>query len=188
MQTSKRVEMARLKDKFEKEIAPAFMANFGYKNIMQVPRLEKIVLNMGVGDAKQDPKLLDAALNDMTLIAGQKPIITKAKKSIAGFKIRAKVPIGCKVTLRGRRMYEFLDRLMSIALPRIRDFRGLSRKAFDGGGNFSLGVNEQLIFAEIDYDKIDRVRGMDITIATTAKSDDEGLALLEAFGMPFKKT
>lgn len=180
--------MSRLKEKFEKEMVPELINRLDYKNRMEVPRLEKITINMGVGDAKQDAKLLDGAVNDMTLIAGQKPIITKAKKSIAGFKIRAKVPIGCKVTLRGRRMYEFLDKLMSIALPRIRDFRGLSTKAFDGRGNFTLGVNEQLIFAEIDYDKIDRIRGMDITITTTANNNYEGLALLEAFGMPFKKS
>lgn len=181
------MKMARLKERYQKEIVPGLMKDLGYKNRMEVPKIQKIIINMGVGEAKTDSKVLDGAINDMTLIAGQKPVITKARKSIAGFKIREKMPVGCKVTLRGNRMYEFLDKLMSVALPRIRDFRGLSNKAFDGRGNFSMGVNEQLIFAEVDYDKIDRVRGMDIVITTTAKTDSEGLALLSSFGMPFKK-
>lgn len=181
------MQVSRLKERYEAEIIDGLMRQFEYRNRMQVPKIDKIVLNMGVGDAKTDAKLLDGAVADMTLIAGQKPVITKARKSIAGFKIREKMPVGCMVTLRGERMYEFLDKLLNIALPRIRDFRGLSRKAFDGRGNYSMGVTEQLIFAEIDYDKVDRIRGMDIVIATTAGTDDECMALLEAFGMPFKK-
>ena len=159
----------------------------GYKNTMQVPRVEKIVLNMGVGEATQNAKALDAAVEDLQIITGQKPIIRRAKKSIAGFKLRENMPIGTKVTLRGARMYEFLDRLLSTALPRIRDFRGLSPKSFDGRGNYSFGVTEQLIFPEIEYDKVDKIRGMDITIVTTAKTDEEGRDLLKRFGFPFKE-
>lgn len=177
----------RFKEIYRKEILPAMMKEFGYKNPMQVPRVEKIVLNMGVGEATQNAKALDGAIEDLTIISGQKPIIRRAKKSIAGFKLRANMPVGVKVTLRGNRMYEFLDRLMSTALPRIRDFRGLSPKSFDGRGNYSLGVAEQLIFPEIDYDKIDKIRGMDITIVTTAKTDEEARALLKHFGFPFRE-
>jgi large subunit ribosomal protein L5 len=175
----------RLKEKYEKEVAPALMQKFGYKSTMQVPKLEKIVLNMGVGDAKENAKALDAAAGDLAIIAGQKPIITRAKKSIANFKVRQGMPIGCKVTLRGSRMYEFADRLLNIALPRVRDFRGVSDKAFDGRGNYSLGVKEQLMFPEIDYDKIEKVRGMDIVFVTSAKSDEEARELLKLLGMPF---
>ncbi|KAB2842015.1 MAG: 50S ribosomal protein L5 [Burkholderiales bacterium] len=165
---------------------PQLMKQFGYKSIMEVPRIEKIVLNMGVGEAVADKKVLEHAAGDMTKIAGQKPVITKAKKSIAGFKIRTGYPVGCMVTLRQERMYEFLDRLVSIALPRVRDFRGISGRAFDGRGNYNLGVKEQIIFPEIEYDKIDALRGMNITIATTAKTDAEAKALLSAFKFPFK--
>ncbi len=165
----------------------SLMERLGYKNVMQVPKVAKITLNMGVGEAVADKRALEHAMNDMTLIAGQKPIVTRAKKSIAGFKIREGWPIGCKVTLRRERMYDFLDRLINIAIPRIRDFRGFSPKAFDGRGNYSLGVREQIIFPEIDYDKIDRIRGMDITITTTANTDEEGRALLEAFRFPFRR-
>ncbi|QSQ08979.1 50S ribosomal protein L5 [Koleobacter methoxysyntrophicus] len=179
--------MARLRDKYEKEVVPAMMEKFNYKNPMEIPRLEKIVINMGVGEAKENPKALDAAVNDLSLIAGQKPVITKAKKSVAAFKIRAGMPIGAKVTLRGNRMYEFLDKLINIALPRVRDFRGVSPKSFDGRGNFAIGVREQLIFPEIDYDKIDKIRGMDIIITTTAKTDEEARQLLSLMGMPFRK-
>jgi large subunit ribosomal protein L5 len=179
--------MARLRDKYEKEVVPAMMEKFNYKNPMEIPRLEKIVINMGVGEAKENPKALDAAVNDLSLIAGQKPVITKAKKSVAAFKIRAGMPIGAKVTLRGNRMYEFLDKLINIALPRVRDFRGVSPKSFDGRGNFAIGVREQLIFPEIDYDKIDKIRGMDIIITTTAKTDEEARELLSLMGMPFRK-
>jgi len=177
----------RLKETYLKEVVPAMMKEFGYKNTMQVPKVEKVVLNMGVGEATQNAKALDGAIADLTVISGQKPIIRKAKKSIAGFKLRANMPIGVKVTLRGDRMYEFLDRLLSTALPRIRDFRGLSPKSFDGRGNYSFGVNEQLIFPEIDYDKIDKIRGMDITIVTTAKTDEEGRALLKHIGFPLRE-
>jgi large subunit ribosomal protein L5 len=163
------------------------MEQFGYGNVHQVPRLEKIVVNMGVGAATQDAKLLDNAVNDLAIITGQKPAITRAKKSIASFKLRQGMPIGCKVTLRGDRMWEFFDRLLSTALPRIRDFRGVSGKAFDGRGNYSLGVNEQLIFPEIDYDKVDKIRGMDITFVTSADTDEECRALLDQFGFPFKR-
>jgi large subunit ribosomal protein L5 len=166
---------------------PALMERFGYANVHQVPRLEKIVVNMGVGGATQDPKLLESAVGDLALITGQKPAITRAKKSIASFKLRQGMAIGAKVTLRGDRMWEFYDRLLSTALPRIRDFRGVSDKAFDGRGNYSLGVSEQLIFPEVDYDKIDKIRGMDITFVTTAKTDEECRVLLEQFGFPFKK-
>lgn len=177
----------RFKEIYRKEILPAMMKDFGYTNPMQTPRVEKVVLNMGVGEATQNAKALDGAIEDLTIISGQKPIIRRAKKSIAGFKLRENMPVGVKVTLRGDRMYEFLDRLMSTALPRIRDFRGLSPKSFDGRGNYSFGVVEQLIFPEIDYDKIDKIRGMDITIVTTAKTDEEARALLKHFGFPFRE-
>ena len=178
--------MARLKEVYKKEIAPALTKQFGYKSAMQVPRITKIVLNMGVGEAVADKKILENAVGDMQKISGQKPVITKSKKSIAVWKIRTGYPIGCMVTLRQDRMYEFLDRLVSIALPRVRDFRGVSARSFDGRGNFSLGVKEQIIFPEIEYDKIDAIRGMNITIATTAKTDTEAKALLSAFRFPFK--
>ena len=176
----------RLKERYEREIRPALIERVGYSSSMQTPRITKITLNMGVSDAKTDSKALEHAVEQMTLIAGQKPIITLARKSIAGFKLREGMPIGCKVTLRGERMYEFLDRLTTVALPRIRDFRGISPKSFDGRGNYSLGITEQIIFPEIDIDKIDKVRGMTITIVTTARTDSEGKALLKAFGMPFR--
>ncbi|MET3574359.1 50S ribosomal protein L5 [Bhargavaea ullalensis] len=179
--------MNRLKEKFKSDITPALMSKFEYKSVMQVPKIEKIVINMGVGDAVQNTKALDAAVEDLEIIAGQKPIVTKAKKSIAGFRLREGMPIGTKVTLRGERMYDFLDKLVSIALPRVRDFRGVSTKAFDGRGNYTLGVKEQLIFPEIDYDKVSKVRGMDIVIVTTANTDEEARELLTQFGMPFQK-
>lgn len=179
--------MARLKDKYFSEIVPEMMKEFSYRNKMQVPRLEKIAVNMGVGEAKQDPKAIDSAMRDLAQITGQKPVITRAKKSIAGFKVRAGMSIGCKVTLRGERMYEFLDRLMSMALPRVRDFKGL-RPSFDGGGNFTIGLEEQLVFPEVDYDKVDKIRGMNITLVTTAKTGQEGLALLKHFGLPFRES
>jgi large subunit ribosomal protein L5 len=178
--------MARLKEVYKKEVVPALIKQFGYKSTMEVPRLSKIVLNMGVGEAVADKKILDNAVGDMTKISGQKPVLTKAKKSIAIWKIRTGYPIGCMVTLRQDRMYEFMDRLVSIALPRVRDFRGVSGRAFDGRGNYSMGVKEQIIFPEIEYDKIDAIRGMNITIATTAKTDAEARALLAAFKFPFK--
>ncbi|HMH74692.1 MAG TPA: 50S ribosomal protein L5 [Bradyrhizobium sp.] len=178
--------MARLKEIYNKEIVPALVKQFGYKSTMQVPRIEKIVLNMGVGEAIADKKILENAVADMQKISGQKPVITKAKKSIAVWKIRTGYPIGCMVTLRQERMYEFFDRLVSIALPRVRDFRGVSGRSFDGRGNFNMGVKEQIIFPEIEYDKIDSIRGMNITIATTAKTDAEAKALLAAFKFPFK--
>jgi len=178
--------MARLESVYKETILPALVQQFGYKSVMQAPRLTKITLNMGVGGAVADKKILQSALSDMEKISGQKPVITLARKSIAGFKIRDDMPIGCKVTLRSDRMYEFLDRLISISIPRIRDFRGLSPKSFDGRGNYSMGVKEQIIFPEIDYDKIDTLRGMDITITTTAKTNEEGLALLKLFNFPFK--
>jgi large subunit ribosomal protein L5 len=178
--------MARLKEVYKKEVVPALTAQFGYKSAMQVPRISKIVLNMGVGEAIADKKILDNAVGDMQKISGQKPVITKARKSIAVWKIRTGYPIGCMVTLRQQRMYEFLDRLVSIALPRVRDFRGVSGRSFDGRGNFNMGVKEQIIFPEIEYDKIDALRGMNITIATTAKTDAEAKALLAAFKFPFK--
>ena len=177
--------MTRLQEKYEKEIIPAMIEKFGYKNIMEVPRLEKIVINMGVGEAKENQKVLEAAVNDLTLIAGQKPILTRAKKSVANFKIRENMALGCKVTLRGAKMFEFADKLMAIALPRVRDFRGVSSKSFDGRGNYSLGIKEQLIFPEIEYDKIDKVRGMDIIFVTTANTDEEARELLRFLGMPF---
>ena len=178
--------MARLKEIYKKEIAPALTKQFGYQSAMEVPRVSKVVLNMGVGEAVGDKKLLENATADMMKIAGQKPVVTKARKAIAVFKIREGYPIGCMVTLRGNRMYEFLDRLISIALPRVRDFRGVSGRSFDGRGTFNMGVKEQIIFPEIEYDKIDAVRGMNITITTTAKTDAEGKALLAAFRFPFK--
>ena len=177
--------VTRLQEKYEKEIVSAMMDKFQYKNIMEVPRLEKIIINMGVGEAKENQKVLESAVNDLTLIAGQKPVITKTRKAVANFKIRANMPIGCKVTLRRARMYEFADKLMSIALPRVRDFRGVSSKSFDGRGNYSLGIKEQLIFPEIEYDKVDKVRGMDIIFVTTAKTDEEARELLRFLGMPF---
>lgn len=178
---------ARLEEKYLKEVVPALNEQFKYKNPMMIPKIEKIVLNMGVGDAVGDSKALESAVRDMTVIAGQKPVVTKAKKSIAAFKIRQGMPIGCKVTLRRDRMWHFLDKLINVALPRIRDFRGVSPRSFDGRGNYSLGVREQLIFPEINYDDIDKVRGMDITIVTTAKTDEEAYALLKHLGMPFRE-
>jgi large subunit ribosomal protein L5 len=178
--------MARLETEYKEKILPALVEKFAYKSVMQAPRITKITLNMGVGGAVADKKVLQSAVSDMEKISGQKPVITLARKSIAGFKIRDDMPIGCKVTLRSDRMYEFLDRLISISIPRIRDFRGLSPKSFDGRGNYSMGVKEQIIFPEIDYDKIDTLRGMDITITTTAQTNEEGLALLKLFNFPFK--
>lgn len=179
--------MARLKDKYTEEIVPALKEKFQYSNIMEVPKLVKIVVNMGLGEAIANPKALDAAVGDMTQITGQKPIITKAKKSVAAFKVREGMSIGCKVTLRGDKMYEFCDRLVSVALPRVRDFKGVSAKAFDGRGNYTLGLKEQLIFPEIEYDKIDRVRGMEVCFVTSAKTDEEARELLRLIGMPFAK-
>ncbi len=176
----------RLKEKYNKEVAPAIKEQLGINNAMEIPRLEKIVVNMGVGAAVSESKQLDAAMNDLRIITGQQPMVTRAKKSIAGFKIRQGMPIGCKVTLRGDRMWEFFDRLLATAIPRIRDFRGLSARSFDGRGNYSMGVTEQLIFPEIEYDKVDRTRGMDVTFVTTAKTDEGAKALLDAFGFPFK--
>lgn len=175
----------RLQERYEKEVVPALMDKFGYKNIMQAPKLEKIVINMGVGEAKDNPKVLESAVNDLTIITGQKPVLTRAKKSIANFKLRENMAIGCKVTLRKQYMYEFADKLMNVALPRVRDFSGVSDKSFDGRGNYSLGIKEQLIFPEIEYDKIDKVRGMDIVFVTTANTDEEAKELLRLFGMPF---
>lgn len=176
--------MARLHDKYKSEVAPALKERFNYSSVMEIPKLEKIVLNMGVGD-KENNKSVDNAAGDMAIVAGQKPVITKAKKSIANFRLRAGMSIGCKVTLRGEKMYEFLDRFISVAVPRIRDFRGLNPNSFDGRGNYAVGIKEQLIFPEIDYDKIDKIRGMDIIIVTTAKTDEEGRELLTQLGMPF---
>ena len=178
--------MARLQETYRDTIVKQLMGDFGYKSVMEVPRIEKITLNMGVGEALDDKKVMEHAVSDMTQIAGQKPVVTVARKSVAGFKIREGYPIGCKVTLRSQRMYEFLDRLISVAIPRIRDFRGLNGKSFDGRGNYSMGIKEQIMFPEIDYDKIDTLRGMDITITTSAKNDEEGHALLKAFNFPFK--
>jgi large subunit ribosomal protein L5 len=178
--------MTRLQEHYKDKVVPDLKAKFGYKSPMEVPRIEKITVNIGVGKATQDRKILDNAVGDLTKITGQKPVVTKAKKSIANFKVRVGYPIGCMVTLRGQRMYEFLDRLVSIAMPRIRDFRGVSNRSFDGRGNYSLGVKEQIIFPEIDYDKIDTLRGMNISITTTAKTDDEARALLAGFRFPFK--
>ena len=178
--------MARLQEQYRKQVVPDLMKKFGYKSVMQVPRIQKIVLNMGVGEAVGDKKIMDNAVGDLTKIAGQKPVITLARTSIATFKIRKGYPVGCMVTLRGRRMYEFLDRLVSIAIPRIRDFRGISGRSFDGRGNFNMGVKEQIIFPEIEYDKIDAIRGLNISIATTAKTNDEARALLAGFHFPFR--
>ena len=179
--------MSRLKDKYETLTKPELMKAFNYSSVMQVPRLEKIVVNMGIGDAVANPKVLDDAVEELSVLTGQRPVVTKAKKSVANFKLREGMPIGCKVTLRGERMYYFLDKLVSIALPRVRDFRGISKDAFDGRGNYTLGVKEQLIFPEINFDKVKKVRGMDIVIVPTAKSDEEGKALLTSLGLPFKK-
>lgn len=179
--------MARYKELYDKEVLPTLMKEFSYNSVMQVPRIEKITLNMGVGEALGDKKQIESAVSDMEAIAGQKAVITKARKSVAGFKIRQGYPIGCKVTLRGERMWEFFGRLVDIALPRVRDFRGLNARSFDGRGNYSMGIKEQIIFPEVDYDKIDRVRGMDITITTSATTDNEGKALLGAFSFPFRR-
>ena len=178
---------SRLKDVYKDEIVDAMIKKFGYKNVMEVPKLDKIVLNMGVGEAKDNAKLLETAVRDMEIITGQKAVVTKAKNSVANFKIREGMPIGCKVTLRGEKMYDFLDRLVNLALPRVRDFRGINPNAFDGRGNYALGIKEQLIFPEIEYDKVDKVRGMDIIMVTTAKTDEEARELLTQFGMPFAK-
>lgn len=177
----------RMKDRFLNEVTPALMQKFNYTTVMQVPKLEKIVINMGVGDATANSKLLDAAVEDIQIISGQKPVVTRAKKSIAGFKLREGMPIGVKVTLRGQRMYHFLDKLLNVVLPRVRDFRGVSSRAFDGRGNYTLGLKEQLIFPEIEYDKVDKVRGMDVVIVTTANTDEEARELLTQLGMPFVK-
>lgn len=180
--------MPRLKDKYKNEIAPALQQKFGYKNINGIPKVDKVVVNMGIGDAKDNPKLLEAAVADLAIITGQKPFITKSKKSVAAFKLREGMNIGAKVTLRGNRMYEFLDRFLNVALPRVRDFHGVSTKSFDGRGNYALGIKEQLIFPEIDYDKVEKVRGMDIIFVTTAKSDEEARELLKLYGMPFSQS
>ncbi|BAD42045.1 50S ribosomal protein L5 [Symbiobacterium thermophilum] len=177
--------MANLKTKYQQEVAPALQKQFNYKNVMMIPRLEKIVINVGLGEAVQNAKALDAAVADIAAIAGQRPVITRAKKSISSFKIRTGMPIGCKVTLRGERMWDFLEKLIYVALPRVRDFRGVSPKSFDGRGNYALGLKEQLLFPEIDYDKVDKIRGMDVIIVTTAKTDEEAKALLKGLGMPF---
>ncbi len=179
--------MSVLRETYQKEVIPALMEKFKYSNIMQVPEVEKIIINMGVGEAKDDPKVLDHAVEEMSMIVGQKPVVTKAKKSVANFKIRAGMPVGCKVTLRGEKMYDFLYKLVGIAMPRIRDFRGISAKAFDGRGNYSLGLTNQTVFPEISLDRIDKVRGMDIVIVTSAKTDEEARELLVLMGMPFKK-
>ncbi|MGI6413625.1 MAG: 50S ribosomal protein L5 [Syntrophomonadaceae bacterium] len=178
--------MARLYELYKQEIIPTLMKKFKYRNIMEVPKIDRVVLNIGVGEATQNSKALDGAINDLTVISGQKPVVTRAKKSIAGFKLREGVPIGCKVTLRGERMYDFLDKLINLALPRVRDFRGVSPQAFDGRGNYSLGIKEQTIFPEIDYDKIDKIRGLEVVIVTTAKTDEEARELLKGMGMPFR--
>jgi len=179
--------LSGLKEKYRKEVVPALMERFDYRNVMEVPRVEKVVINMGVSDAVGDPKALDAAVSDLSMISGQKPAITRARKSIAAFKLRKGMAIGCRVTLRGERMYDFLNRLINVALPRVRDFRGVSPNAFDGRGNYSLGLKEQLIFPEIDYDKVDKIRGMDVTIVTSAKTDEEARELLRGLGMPFSE-
>ena len=179
--------MNRLQEKYNNEIVPAMIEKFGYKNTMQVPKLNKIVINMGVGEAKDNSKVLDSAVKDLEIIAGQKAVVTKAKKSIANFKIREGLPIGCKVTLRGEKMYDFADRLINLALPRVRDFRGVSANSFDGRGNYALGIKEQLIFPEIEYDKVDKVRGMDVIFVTTANTDEEARELIRLFGMPYVK-
>ena len=180
--------MSRMQEKYKSEVAPALMAKFGYKSTMQLPKLEKIVINIGMSDAKENPKVIEAAMNDLSLITGQKPVVTKARKSVANFKLREGMNIGCKVTLRAEKMYEFLDRLFSIALPRVRDFKGINPNSFDGRGNYSLGIKEQLIFPEIDYDKIDKIRGMDIIMVTTAKTDEEARELLSLMGAPFVRS
>ena len=180
--------MSRLQEKYKSEVAPALMAKFGYKSVMQIPKLEKIVINIGMSDAKENPKVIEAAMNDLGLITGQKAVVTKARKSVANFKLREGMNIGCKVTLRSEKMYEFLDRLFSIALPRVRDFKGINPNSFDGRGNYSLGIKEQLIFPEIDYDKIDKIRGMDIIMVTTAKTDEEARELLSLMGAPFVRS
>lgn len=177
--------MLRLKEKYDKEIAPAMMERFKYKSVMQIPKLEKVVINMGLGEVKENPKAIDAAIGDLTLITGQRPVVTKAKKSVAAFKVREGMNIGCKVTLRSDKMYAFVDKLLNISLPRIRDFHGVSANSFDGRGNYAMGIKEQLIFPEIEYDKIDKVRGMDIIFVTTAKTDEEARELLKLMGMPF---
>ena len=179
--------MSRLKDLYSNEIKDAMVKKFGYKNVMQIPKLDKIVINMGVGEAKENAKVLDTAIKDLETITGQKAVVTRAKKSVANFKLREGMPIGCKATLRGEKMYEFTDRLVNLALPRVRDFRGVNPDAFDGRGNYALGIKEQLIFPEIEYDKVDKVRGMDIIFVTTAETDEEARELLTLFGMPFKK-
>ena len=179
--------MSRLRDHYKSTIGPALMERFGYKTPMQIPRLEKVTINMGVGEALADKKVLDNAVEDLTRISGQRPVITKARKSVAAFKVREGWPIGCKVTVRGDRMYEFLDRLINVAIPRTRDFRGFSPRAFDGRGNYNLGITEQIIFPEIDYDQIDKIRGLDIAITTSARTDEEGRALLEGFSFPFRQ-
>jgi large subunit ribosomal protein L5 len=176
----------RLQEKYQKEVVPALTSKFGYKNVMQLPKVEKVIINMGVGEAVGNPKALDAAVSDLTIISGQKPLLTRAKKSLAAWKLREGMPIGCKVTLRGERMYQFLDKFMNVALPRVRDFRGVSGTAFDGRGNYAVGLKEQLIFPEIEYDKIDKIRGMNIVIVTTAQTDEEARELLKLMGMPFK--
>lgn len=181
------MELARLKEKYQKEMMPLLQEKFAYKNVMEIPKFEKVVINIGVGEAVANTKILDAAVEDLTLISGQKPIITRAKKSIATYKLREGMPIGTKVTLQGDRMYEFIDKLINIVLPRVRDFRGVSPKAFDGRGNYSLGLKEQLIFPEIDYEKVDKVRGLEVVFVTTAKTDEEGRELLRLSGMPFSK-
>lgn len=178
---------ARLKDTYKNEVFPALMEKFKYSNVMEVPKLEKITINMGLGEAKDNPKILESAVEELAMISGQKPVITKSRKSIANFKIRENMPIGTKVTLRGETMYEFADKFFNIALPRVRDFKGLNRNSFDGRGNFSMGIKEQLIFPEIEYDKIDKIKGMDIIFTTTAKTDEEAMALLELMGMPFTR-
>jgi large subunit ribosomal protein L5 len=176
----------RLQEKYQKEVVPALTEKFGYKNVMQLPKVEKVIINMGVGEAVGNPKALDSAVSDLTIISGQKPLLTRAKKSLAAWKLREGMPIGCKVTLRGERMYQFLDKFMNVALPRVRDFRGVSGTAFDGRGNYAVGLKEQLIFPEIEYDKIDKIRGMNIVIVTTAQTDEEARELLKVMGMPFK--
>ena len=180
--------MSRMQEKYKSEVAPALMAKFGYKSVMQIPKLEKIVINIGMSDAKENPKVIEAAINDLGLITGQKAVVTKARKSVANFKLREGMNIGCKVTLRAEKMYEFLDRLFSIALPRVRDFKGINPNSFDGRGNYYLGIKEQLIFPEIDYDKIDKIRGMDIIMVTTAKTDEEARELLSLMGAPFVRS
>jgi large subunit ribosomal protein L5 len=179
--------LSRLREQYENEIVDAMIKKFGYKNVVQVPKIDKIVINMGVGEAKENAKILESAMKDLEIISGQKPVITKAKKSVANFKIREGMPIGCMVTLRSERMYEFLDRLVNLALPRVRDFRGVNPNSFDGRGNYSMGIKEQLIFPEIEYDKVDKIRGMDIIVVTTAQTDEEGRELLAQFGMPFAR-